>query len=148
MTIDADRLRPGQPLPPWVAPSGIEPWNRFAAVNDEFVPVHMDDDAGRRAGNPPGAFGMGNLRLSYVANLLRDWAGDEAEIRELQVEYRSRHQKDDVLTANGTVVAVSFARDEVLVTVDVDVVTRDGRSTAPGTATVAFPLASPSPDAP
>lgn len=148
MTIDSDRLRPGQRLPPWVAPSGIEPWNRFAAVNDEFVPVHMDDDAGRRAGNPQGAFGMGNLRLSYVANLLRDWAGDDAEIRELHVQYRSRHQKDDVLTANGTIVAVSFARDEVLVTVDVDVVTRDGRSTAPGTATVAFPLAGLAADAP
>ncbi|MBM3658068.1 MAG: hypothetical protein FJW95_00995 [Actinobacteria bacterium] len=148
MTIEFDQLRPGQRLPPWVAPSGIEPWNRFAAVNDEFVPVHMDDDAGRRAGNPQGAFGMGNLRLSYVANLLREWAGDDAEIRELHVEYRSRHQKNDVLTANGTVVAVSFARDEVLVTVDVDVVTRDGRSTAPGTARVAFPLATAAPDAP
>jgi len=148
MTIELDQLHPGQPLPPWVAPSGIEPWNRFAAVNDEFVPVHMDDDAGRRAGNPQGAFGMGNLRLSYVANLLRDWAGDDAEIRELQVEYRSRHQKDDVLTATGTVVDVSFDPEEVVVTVEVDVVTRDGRSTAPGTATVAFPLVAAAPDAP
>ncbi len=147
MTIEFDHLRPGLRLPPWAAPSGIEPWNRFAAVNDEFIPVHMDDDAGRRAGNPQGAFAMGNLRLSYVANLLREWAGDDAEIRELHVEYRSRHQKDDVLTANGTVVAVSFASDAVLVTVDVDVVTQDGRSTAPGTATVAFPLATSVPDA-
>jgi hypothetical protein len=132
----------GERLPPFVAPRGLEAWNRFAAVNDEFVAVHMDDDAGRRAGNEAGAFGMGNLRLSYIANMLRGWAGDDAQIRELRVEYRSRHQKDDVLTATGTVVTVEAADGEGLVTVDVDVVTEDGRSTAPGTAVVAFPLAS------
>lgn len=134
------RISPGDVLPPFVAPTGIEPWNRFAAVNDEFVGVHMDDDAGRRSGNPQGAFGMGNLRLSYLANLLRSWAGDDAQIREIRVEYRSRHQKDDVLHAIGTVVATSVQGGEGLVTVDVDVVTGDGRSTAPGSAVVAFPL--------
>ena len=133
----------GDRLSPYVAPRGLEAWNRFAAVNDEFVPVHMDDDAGRRAGNESGAFGMGNLRLSYLANLLRAWSGDDAEIRELQVEYRSRHQKGDVLTATGTVTDVRVEGDMGLVTVSVDVVTEDGRSTAPGTAVVAFPLANP-----
>jgi len=135
-------IAPGERLPPFVAPRGLEAWNRFAAVNDEFVPVHMDDDAGRRAGNDAGAFGMGNLRLSYVANMLRGWAGDDAEIRELHVEYRSRHQKGDILTATGTVVAIESAGGEGLVTIAVDVVTQDGRSTAPGTAVLAFPLAS------
>jgi len=134
-------ITPGERLPPFVAPRGIEAWNRFADVNDEFVAVHMDDDAGRRAGNEAGAFGMGNLRLSYIANMLRGWAGDDVEIRELRVEYRSRHQKDDVLTATGTVVAVEAAEGEGRVTIAVDVVTDDGRSTAPGTAIVAFPLA-------
>jgi acyl dehydratase len=147
MPIEFQDIRPGEALPPWVAPSGLAAWNRFAAVNDEFVPVHMDDDAGRRAGNDAGAFGMGNLRLSYLANLLRDWAGDDAEIRTLHVEYRSRHQKDDVLTATGTVAAVTRAGDEGLVIVDVDVVAQDGRSTAPGTAVVVFPVAAATPGA-
>jgi hypothetical protein len=140
VTNDPSQIQPGDRLPPWTAPSGIEAWNRFAAVNDEFVPVHMDDEAGRRAGNDGGAFGMGNLRLSYVANLLRDWAGDTGDIRELHLEYRSRHQKHDVLTATGTVAAVSLVGDERHVTVAVDVIAQDGRSTAPGTALVAFPV--------
>jgi len=130
----------GDQLPPYVAPRGLEAWNRFAAVNDEFIAVHMDDDAGRRAGNESGAFGMGNLRLSYLANLLRGWAGDDAEIREINVEYRSRHQKDDVLTAIGAVVSTTVEDGEGVVTITVDVVTADGRSTAPGSAVVAFPI--------
>lgn len=140
MTTDFHHIRPGDVLPPWTAPPGIEAWNRYAAVNDEFVPVHMDDEAGRRAGNPDGAFGMGNLRLSYLANLLRTWAGDEAEIGALDVEYRSRQQKHDLLTATGTVVGVDTVDGEGQVTLAVDVVTQDGRSTAPGTAVVRFPL--------
>jgi hypothetical protein len=83
---------------------------------------------------------MGNLRLSYLANLLRDWAGDDAEIRMLEVQYRSKQQKHDVLTATGTVVEVETVGDEVLVTVDLDVRTQDGRSTAPGSALVVLPL--------
>jgi acyl dehydratase len=142
MPTDFQSITPGDRLPPYVAPSGLEAWNRFAAVNDEFVPVHMDDDAGRRSGNAGGAFAMGNLRLSYLANLLRDWAGEQAEIRAVNVEYRSRQQKDDVFTATGIVTSVFVDGDEGLVTLDVDVVAQDGRSTAPGTAVVAFPLSS------
>jgi hypothetical protein len=40
------------------------------------------------------------------------------------------------------VVAIEAGDGEGLVTVHVDVVTEDGRSTAPGSAIVAFPLAS------
>ena len=45
-----------------------------------------------------------------------------------------------MLTATGTVVEVEMVGDEVLVTVDLDVRTEDGRSTAPGSAVVALPL--------
>ena len=33
----------------------------------------MDDEAGRRAGNEQGAFGMGNLRYAYIVNALHAW---------------------------------------------------------------------------
>jgi len=50
-----------------------------------------------------GAFGMGNLRYAYILNALRDWAGDEAEIREVGCQFRAINQKNDVLTVTGTV---------------------------------------------
>ena len=59
-----DDVQPGDKLPAWSRRTSFAEWNRYAAVNEEFVPFHMDDEAGRRAGNEQGAFGMGNLRYA------------------------------------------------------------------------------------
>jgi len=134
--LDPMSVRIGDELPPFVRTTTPETWNRFAAVNDEFVAVHMDDDAGRRAGNPTGAFGMGNLRLSYAMNLLRGWCGEGGEIASIELRLRELNRKGDVLTAVGTVVAVTDIGDALLVEVDLDVRNQHGASTAPGRATV------------
>ena len=69
----------GDTVPAFTRHTGFETWNRYAAVNDEFVPIHMDDEAGRAAGYPT-AFGMGNLQWAYLHDLLRGWIGDDGRI--------------------------------------------------------------------
>ena len=88
-------LRPGEELAPFVRPAGLETWNRFAAVNDEFVDIHMDDAAGRAAGYS-GAFGMGNLQWAYLHNLLRDWLPAEGRIVELACRFRRASERGRV----------------------------------------------------
>src|SRR4051794_4165056 len=61
----------GDELPAWSRKTDFMNWNRYAAVNDEFVYIHMDDEAGRSALNEQGAFGMGNLRYAYIVNASR-----------------------------------------------------------------------------
>ena len=106
MTVNVyfEDLNVGDEMPAWSRQTDFMHWNRYAAVNDEFVPFHMDDEAGRKAGNKEGAFGMGNLRYAYLVNALRDWIGDEAEIREIGCQYRAINQKNDTLTVVGKVV--------------------------------------------
>ena len=36
----------GDQLTEWTRTTGFMEWNRYAAVNDEFVPFHMEDEAG------------------------------------------------------------------------------------------------------
>lgn len=132
-------VKVGDQLPTWSRRTDFMNWNRFAAVNDEFVPFHMDDEAGRGALNEQGAFGMGNLRYAYLLNALRDWIGDEAEIREVGCEYRAINQKGDVLTVVGTVTDVRREGEENRVFLDVNVVNQDGVSTCPGHAVVVLP---------
>src|ERR1700748_1763050 len=107
-TSDPRTAVPGDVLPPFVRRTGLANWTRYAAVNHEFVPTHMDDEAGRAAGYPS-AFGMGNLQWAYLHNLLRDWLGTAGTIRKVGVQYRAANVKGQTLSACGVVTAV---RDE------------------------------------
>ena len=137
--IRFDDVNVGDELPPWSRQTDFMHWNRYAAVNDEFVPFHMDDEAGRRAGNQQGAFGMGNLRYAYLANALRDWIGDEAEIREIGCQYRAINQKNDTLTVVGQVVAKAVVDGENQVRLATNVMNQAGEATCPGHAVVVLP---------
>jgi acyl dehydratase len=128
----------GQEIPAFERKTDFMNWNRYAAVNDEFVYIHMDDEAGAAAGQGA-AFGMGNLRWAYVLNGLRDWAGDEAEIRELSLQFRAINRKNDVLRAKGVVTDKKQENGENLVMLDINVVNQNDEKTAPGRAVVVLP---------
>lgn len=129
----------GDELPAFTRTTDLMNWNRYASVNDEFTYTHMDDEIGRAKLNPEGAFGMGNLRLAYIVNMLTEWAGDEAEIRETGIQFRAINKKGDVLRTTGRVVAKERDGDDFLVRIETDVVNQDGESTSPGYAVVALP---------
>jgi hypothetical protein len=135
MTTD---LQPGAAIPPFQRTTGFHNWNRFAAVNDEFVDIHMDDGAGQAAGYP-GAFGMGNLQWAYIHNLLRDWIGPEGRIVQVACQFRGPNLRNTVVTAHGTITAVRSDEGETVVDLDVWTETEGGGKVAVGTATVAVP---------
>lgn len=139
MTIAFDDVQVGDKLPEWSRKTSFAEWNRYAAVNEEFVPFHMDDEAGRRAGNEQGAFGMGNLRYAYIVNALHAWVGDEGIVREVGCQYRAINQKDDVLTVVGEITEKSTEGGENRVRLDINVVNQGGGATCPGHAVVVLP---------
>ena len=134
-----DDIKIGDQIPAWSRKTDFMNWNRYAAVNDEFIYIHMDDEAGRAGGNEHGAFGMGNLRFAYILNALRDWLGDEVEIRELQCEFRAINQKNDVLTVVGQVVQKETVEGENRVKLTINVMNQAGEATCPGHAVVVLP---------
>ena len=128
----------GQEIPTFERMSGFHAWNRFAAVNDEFVPIHMDDDAGQRAGNP-GAFGMGNLQFAYLNAVLRQWIGDDCRILQVACQFRSPNLRGLATVARGKVTACRVQGSETIVDLEVWTETAEGTVMAPGTATVSLP---------
>jgi len=141
MTVSVffDDVKVGDKMPDWSRKTDFMSWNRYAAVNDEFVPFHMDDEAGRAAKNEKGAFGMGNLRYAYLVNALRDWIGDEAEIREIGCQYRAINQKNDVLSVVGEVVEKGVVNGENQIKLTTNVMNQNGEATCPGHAVVVLP---------
>jgi acyl dehydratase len=140
MAVDKGTVAVGAVLPTFVRTTGFHNWNRFAAVNDEFVPIHMDDEAGRAQGFP-GAFGMGNLMWAYLHNLVRDWMGDDGRIVSMSCSFRSPNNRGMTVEARGTVTGVREEGGETLVDLELAVVDHDAPDTVlvPATATVALP---------
>jgi acyl dehydratase len=128
----------GQEIPAFMRETDFMNWNRYAAVNEEFVYIHMDDEAGKAAGQGA-AFGMGNLRWAYVLNALRAWIGDEAEVRELSLQFRAVNHKHDVLRTSAVVTEKKQEDGENLVVLEVNVLNQKDEKTAPGRAVVSLP---------
>ena len=124
-------VKVGDEVPTFTRETGFANWNRYAAVNDEFVPIHMDDAAGEAAGNG-GAFGMGNLQWAYLHNMLRSWIGENGEILSIEVQFRSPNVKGQTVTAKGVVTAV----DGDVISLDVWTEQQEGTKLAPGSAKV------------
>ena len=135
-------IQVGEEGPAFIRKTDLMNWNLYAAVNDEFIYVHMDDDAARAAGQE-GAFGMGNLRWSYVFNAIRNWFGDEAEIKEVGLQFRAINQKNDILRTHLKVTGKEAGDGETLFRLEVDVINQHGVRTAPGHAVVSVPAVSP-----
>ena len=128
----------GAEMPTFVRQPGLHHWNRYAAVNDEFVPIHMDDEAGRAAGYPS-AFGQGNLQWSYLHNVLRQWMGDEGTIERIACSFRGANVKGQKVTAHGRVTAIADEGPRRVVEIDLWTENDAGEQLAPGTARVSFP---------
>ena len=139
MTVDFASIEVGSKMPTWSRKTSFAEWNRYAAINEEFVPFHMDDEAGRRAGNEKGAFGMGNLRYAYMVNALHDWIGDEGIVREVGCQYRAINQQNETLTVVGEVSEKIEDDGKRIVKLDMNVVNDDGLSTCPGHAIIELP---------
>ena len=128
----------GQELPPFQRVAGFHAWNRYASVNEEFIPIHMDDDAGRAAGNP-GAFGMGNLQVAYLHALLRQWVGEDGRILSVKCQMRAPSLRGLQTSARGRVTDVRREAGETIVDLEVWTETEEGTVLTPGTARVSLP---------
>ncbi len=138
INVSFDSLEVGQVVPAFTRKTDFDNWNRFAAVNDEFISVHMDDEVAKLMGQP-GAIGMGNLRWTYLLNALREWAGDEADIISMNVQFRGTNLKNDVLRTTAVVTEKKTENGRNLVVLDIDVLNQNDEATTPGTATIALP---------
>jgi acyl dehydratase len=120
---------------PFVRTTGLANWNRYAAVNDEFIDIHMDDEAAKAVGMP-GVFGMGNLRIAYLHNLLSGWLGEHGDIADFRCEFRGLNFKGDTLTCTASIDGEREEDGLQLTDLTLAVVNQDGADTCPGSATV------------
>ena len=121
----------GDSIHPYVVTTTVENWNRFAAINDEFIPHSMDDQAAISEGFPS-AFGMGNIQWAYLHNMLRTFAGVNGTIMKLEIQFRRPNTKGQTLTAQGKITAVT----DGVISLDIWTQDQEGHQLAHGSAVV------------
>jgi acyl dehydratase len=99
---DLADLSVGSAVTPFVRAAGLAAWNRFAAVNHEFVDIHMDDEAGQAAGYP-GAIGMGNLIWSWLHLAVEQWVAGRGRLEHIECRFTEPALKGDEITCSGAV---------------------------------------------
>jgi acyl dehydratase len=135
MALQVDQIVEGYEVAPFVRAADLHAFNRYAAVNDEFVDIHMDDEAGRAAGYPS-AFGMGNLTFAWMHCLLRDWLGDAGRIVRIECQFRGPALRGDTVTCRAKVTRTYDEGGHLRADLDVWSENQRGETTTPATATV------------
>jgi acyl dehydratase len=128
-------IHEGDELPPFRRTTGFAEWNRFAAVNDEFVPFHMDDAAAQELGLP-GAIGMGNLQAAYLHNLVRDWLAGRGRLKTFKCRFAGLNLKGQEVTASGRVTSVSKSDGAIEAELEIWTADPEGQRLASGTCSV------------
>lgn len=139
-----DAVSVGTRIGPMRRSTGLAEWNRYAAINDEFMPMHMDDRAAQVAGMSA-AFGQGNLQISYLHTLLRDWLNESGQISRLTARFLKPMFAGTVTVAASVAgVRSSAAKDEI--DLDLTISDEDDIVLTVGSATVTVPASGSSRD--
>ena len=137
--IYGENVEIGQQLPVFSRKTDLMHWNRWAAIYDEFLYYHMDDERAIENGQPS-SIGQGRIRVSYAHTLLRNWIGDEGLILKIDVQMRGINFKNDEIECVGTVTSKSKdSSGSWLIQIEIDIKNQEGRTISPGKATVLLP---------
>jgi acyl dehydratase len=104
---------------------------RYQGASGDFNPIHHDETYAQAAGFPS-VFSVGMLQAGYLATYSTDLFGPD-NVRGFKVRFREQVWPGDVLTCSGTVTGVED--DEI--SLDLTVITQDGKTAIQGTATFA-----------
>ncbi len=128
----------GELLPPLsVGPITVRHLAMFASATAEFVDIHYDADYARSVGLP-GPIIQGLYKTALISRMLKDWTGDPALIRNLNVRHHGMDTAGSTLTVGGTVGPYDEASNTI--SCHVWVRNQDEMVTTSGTARVNRPL--------
>ncbi len=128
----------GEAIPPWNMPEVTRARMRtMAAILRDPNPVHWDDELCEKLGFGKKTINQGPLGLSYMINMLHDWAGP-GSIKRIFMTFPKVVLSEDHVTAKGSVTGVNESEEGMLVDCDIWL-ERDGEKLLEGQATVLFP---------
>lgn len=102
MSVAFEDLAEGQEVPPLSRVVRREDLARYAEASGDRNPLHLDDEAARRAGFP-GVIAHGMLTMGHLASCLTRWAGGPDALERLTAPFRAPVFPGDTIVAGGRV---------------------------------------------
>ena len=133
-----DDVEVGDSLPVFRRYTDLMNFNRFAAVNDEYVYHHMDLDIANSRGQSD-VDGMGLLQFSYLHNMLRQWISEDGDIARASVQYRANNGRGDIISCHGRVLRTYKEGARNLVDLELRTENQHSQTLSLGNATVSLP---------
>jgi acyl dehydratase len=113
--------------------------NPAIGVLEPNIRVHESMDAARSSGLAA-PYDVGIQRHQWLFQMLADWAGDGAFVKECSVQFRGMNYFGDLTTIAGTVVGKEIDADgDAVVRLEIHSTHQDGQDIMPGSAVVALP---------
>jgi acyl dehydratase len=84
----------------------------YADASGDQNPLHQDDEFARSVGFP-GIIAHGMFSMAHLTKAVKDWAGNPAALKSIDVQFRAVVFMDEVLVAKGKIAAKDPARKEV-----------------------------------
>ena len=81
----------------------------------------------------------GNMSMSFLSQLLTDWAGEQGRLTKLEVNFRRMVEPGDRLECKATITDMETADGQSFVNLDVFIENQKGERPIQGTAQVALP---------
>ena len=123
-------IKEGQLIPILVkGPIRVRQLAMFAAATAEFVDIHYDKDYALSMGLP-GIIIQGLYKTATIAQMLKDWLGDNRSIKRINVRHLGMDVVGNTLTAGGKVTRIDGPQVECEVWID----NQNGQRTVTGTA--------------
>ena len=117
-------------------PTGV-PLNEFG-IPDTAIRVHWEDDFARTTGMPA-AYDFGSQRITWMAQVVTNWMGDDGFLKKLNCQVRLPNAVTDTTWCCGKVTEKYIANGEHLVDVEVWGSNQGGQRNTLGWMTVSLP---------
>ncbi len=101
----------------------------YAEAGGDQNPLHQDDDFARSVGFP-GIIAHGMFSMAHLTKAVKDWAGNPAALKSIDVQFRAVVYMDEVLVAKGRVASKDAASKQVTLDVWAEL-ERDGEVVKP-----------------
>ena len=111
---------------------------KYACASGDHNPIHLDNEAAKKAGLKNGVIAHGMLSMGFLGQMMTDWIG-ESRLKKLSVNFRGMVCLGDELMCQGRAVKKFQKDNEFYIECDLFIINQKGEKLTTGTALVSIP---------